>query len=413
MKILVLNSGSSSQKCALYEIGDSIPEHPPVPIWQGKVEWSERQPKLVARNAQGAVLNVSIPLESSAQALERLLYAIFDGDAKAVSSLSEIAVVGHRFVHGGSAFRAPTPISASVRESLQRVAIFAPLHNRAELAGVEIIERHLGKIPQIAVFDTAFHSQMPPASYVYPGPYEWLGRGIRRYGFHGINHQYCSERAAQLLSRTLNSLRIVTCHLGSGCSLAAIRGGHSIDTTMGFTPLEGLMMSTRSGSLDPGILTYLMRQEQHSAEKLDEILNTKSGLLGISGISGDMRDIVSAMRQGNERARLAFEIFVHRLQREIGAMISVLGGIDALVFTAGIGENSVEVRAAACRNLSYAGLKLDAEKNAPSADDHEISAPDSAVRVLVIHAQEEWAIARECWRILSSFSGNQAPVTVS
>lgn len=412
MRILVLNGGSSSQKCALYEIAASIPDHPPAPLWQGKVEWSERDSKMELRNAQGAALSSSIPLGSPARALECLLDALSHGDVRAVPSLSEIAVVGHRFVHGGSEFRAPTRISTSILESLRRFAVFAPLHNRAELEGVEIIEKHLGKVPQIAVFDTAFHSQMPPASYVYPGPHEWLERGIRRYGFHGINHQYCSERAAQLLGQTVNSLRVVTCHLGGGCSLAAIREGHSIDTTMGFTPLEGLMMSTRSGSIDPGILTYLMRQ-QGSPKELDEILNTKSGLLGISGISGDMRDIVSAMKQGNERARLAFEIFVHRLQREIGAMISVLGGIDALVFTAGIGENSVEVRAAACENLSYVGLKLDAQKNAPSADDHEISASDSAVRVFVIRAQEEWAIARECWRLLSSTSGNQVSATVS
>ena len=411
MNILVLNSGSSSQKCALDRIADSIPDQPLTPLWQGTVEWSERQPKLVL-NAQGASFSTFIPMESRAQALERLLHALSYGEMKVISSLSEVALVGHRFVHGGSEFRAATRITASVQESLRGLAVFAPLHNRAELEAVEIIGRHLGEVPQIAVFDTAFHSQMPAASYVYPGPYDWLEHGIRRYGFHGINHQYCSERAAQVLDRNLCSLRIVTCHLGSGCSLAAIRDGHSVDTTMGFTPLEGLMMGTRSGSIDPGIVTYLMRQ-QHSPEELDEILNTKSGLLGISGISGDMREIVSAMRKGHDRARLAFEIFVHRLRREIGAMISVLGGIDALVFTAGIGENSAEVRAASCEGLAYIGIKLDDQKNSPSAEDRDISASDSAIRVLVVRAQEEWVIARECWRAVGAHSIHRASAPTS
>src|SRR5207245_1469273 len=215
--------------------------------------------------------------------------------------------------------------------------------------------------------DTGFHSRLPEAAFVYPGPYEWLAQGIRRYGFHGINHQYCAERAAQLLGRDLKLLKLVTCHLGNGCSLAAIREGHSVDTTMGFTPLEGLMMGTRSGSVDPGILTYLMRQGSFTAEQLDELLNTKSGLLGISGISGDMRQIVSAMKEGNPRAKLGFEIFVHRLRSSIGSMVAILGGIDALVFTAGIGENSPEIRAASCENFGFLGVKLDPAKNAQSA----------------------------------------------
>jgi acetate kinase len=249
------------------------------------------------------------------------------------------------------------------------------------------------------VFDTGFHSRLPEAAAVYPGPYEWLALGIRRYGFHGINHQYCAERAAQLLGRELNALKLVTCHLGNGCSLAAIRDGRSVDTTMGFTPLDGLMMGTRSGSLDPGILTYLMREGKSTGQQLDDLLNTKSGLFGISGISGDMRQIVAAMKEGNPRAKLAFDIFVHHLQSGTGAMIAVLGGIDALVFSAGIGENSPELRAAACANFAFVGLKLDAAKNARSPADQEISSSDSAVRVLIIRAQEDWAIARECWRL--------------
>ena len=258
----------------------------------------------------------------------------------------------------------------------------------------------------MAVFDTAFHSELPDAAAVYPGPYEWIAQGIRRFGFHGINHQYCAERAAQLLGKELRRLKIVTCHLGNGCSLAAIQNGHSIDTTMGFTPLEGLMMGTRSGTVDPGILTYLMRENNLSGQALDDLLNKKSGLLGISGVSGDMREIVAAMKAGNERARLAFGIFAHRLQTGIGAMIAALGGIDALVFSAGIGEHSPEVRAAACGNFGFLNLKLDDAKNAsppsvPQAD-RDISVPASKVRVLVVQAQEDWAIARECWKLVAS-----------
>src|SRR6185437_14247842 len=251
----------------------------------------------------------------------------------------------------------------------------------------------------VAVFDTGFHRKMPLASAVYPGPYEWIEQGIRRYGFHGINHQYCAHRAAQLLQNDVASLKLVTCHLGNGCSLAAIREGHSIDTTMGFTPLEGLMMGTRSGSVDPGILTYLMRRERSDGETLDDILNYKSGLLGISGVSGDMRNILEAMKAGNSRARLAFDIYIHRLQAGIGAMVAVLGGLDALVFTAGVGENSPEVRSSTCSQLGFLGLRLDEKKNVQPSLDEDIAASDSAVRVLVIRAQEDWAIARECWKL--------------
>jgi len=277
------------------------------------------------------------------------------------------------------------------------VSAFAPLHNRGELEVIDVIDKLLGDIPQVAVFDTGFHRSIPPAAAVYPGPYEWFTEGIRRYGFHGINHQYCAGRAARLLKRDPKTLRLITCHLGNGCSLAAIRGGHSIDTTMGFTPLEGLMMGTRSGSIDPGILSYLLRRGRLQSEEIDDVLNRKSGLLGISGLSSDMRDILAAIKQGHSRARLAFDIYVHRLQAGIGAMAAVLGGIDALVFTAGVGENSPEVREAACKPLSFLGLKLDEAANAQTSPDADIATAGSQVRVLLIRAQEDWAIARECW----------------
>jgi acetate kinase len=402
MKILVLNSGSSSQKSALYEITGALPEHPPAPAWQGKIEWDGGQADIQAQNSQGAQVEARVKVASRSHAIEQLLDTLWNGKVRAVSAPSEIDVVGHRIVHGRKEFEEATVITPQVKSAIARMSVFAPLHNRAELEGIAIIEKRLGRVPQVAVFDTGFHSQLPEAAAVYPGPFEWLAQGIRRYGFHGINHQYCAECAAQLLGRELNSLKLVTCHLGNGCSLAAIRHGRSIDTTMGFTPLDGLMMGTRSGSLDPGILTYLMREGKSTGQELDDLLNTKSGLLGISGISGDMRQIVASMKDGNPRAKLAFEIFVHHLQSGIGAMVAVLGGIDALVFTAGIGENSPEVRAAACANFGFLGLKLDAAKNIQYSVDQDISVPDSTVRVLIIGAQEDWAIARDCWRLAST-----------
>ena len=401
MKILVLNSGSSSQKSCLYDIGIALPEHPPVPAWEGKIEWNGGQADIQAQNSQGARLKDRVQVESRSHAISQLLDTLWNGKLRVVFAPSEIDVVGHRIVHGGKDLVEATAITPEVKSAIARMAVFAPLHNRAELEGVEIIEKRIGEVLQVALFDTGFHSRLPEPAAVYPGPYEWLAQGIRRYGFHGINHQYCAERAAQLLGKDLRSLRLVTCHLGNGCSLAAIHDGRSVDTTMGFTPLEGIMMGTRSGSVDPGIVTYLMRKEQLTGQQLDDLLNTKSGLLGISGISGDMREIAAAMEEGNPRAKLAFEIFVHRLRAGIGAMIAVLGGIDALVFTAGIGENSSEVRSAACANFRFLGLKLDASKNAQSSADQDISLPDSAVRVLVVRAQEDWAIARECWRLAS------------
>ena len=400
MKILVLNSGSSSQKSCLYDLGNTLPEHPPAPVWEGKIEWDGGQADIEAQNSQGAQLKDCVQIASRSHAIDQLLDTLLNGKLRVISVPSEIDVVGHRIVHGGKDLVTATAITPEVKSAIEQMSVFAPLHNRAELDGIEIIEKRVGTVLQVAVFDTGFHSRLPDPAAVYPGPYEWLAQGIRRYGFHGINHQYCAEHTAQVLGKDLRSLRLVTCHLGNGCSLAAIRDGRSVDTTMGFTPLEGLMMGTRSGSVDPGILTYLMRRGQLTGEQLDNLLNTKSGLLGISGISGDMRQIVAAMKDGHTRAKLAFEIFVHRLQAGIGAMIAALGGIDALVFTAGIGENSPEVRAAACANFGFLGVNLDAAKNAQSSADQDISLPDSAVSVLVVRAQEDWAIARDCWHLM-------------
>jgi acetate kinase len=400
MKILVLNSGSSSQKSSLYEIGETLPDDPPTPLWEGKIEWHDGVAEAEVKSARGVVQKDQVQVASRAGAVEHLLGTLWDGKTLTVTSRTEIDVVGHRVVHGGPKYEEPVLLTSEVKSGIAKVSAFAPLHNRAELEGIEVIEKVLGPVPQVAVFDTGFHRRMPQAAVVYPGPYQWFESGIHRYGFHGINHQYCAARAAQLLRRDLSALKLVTCHLGNGCSLAAIQEGHSIDTTMGFTPLEGLMMGTRSGSVDPGILTYLMRQGRLQTQEIDDVLNKESGLLGISGISGDMREILASMKRGHSRAKLAFDIYVHRLQAGIGAMVAVLGGIDVLVFSAGVGENAAEVRDAVCKQLGFLGLKLDDAANAQHPPDRDIAAPDSAVRVLIIRAQEDWAIARECWQFM-------------
>ena len=399
MKILVLNSGSSSQKACLYEIGEMVADHPPTPCWQGKIEWSADTAAIIVKNSQGVTFEEEVAVSSREQVIRHLLSTARDGKTRVIASNSEIDAVGHRVVHGGADFKNPVLVTDKVRAAIESVSAFAPLHIRAEVEGMKIVEELLGAVTQVAVFDTAFHNQIPLSAAIYPGPYEWFESGIRRYGFHGINHQYCAERAAQMLGTDMKALRIVSCHLGNGCSVTAIRDGQSIDTTMGFTPLDGLMMGTRSGSVDPGILTFLMRQGQLDGQDIDEVLNQKSGLLGISGISSDMRDILAGIRQGHERAKLAFDIYVHRLRAAIGGMAAVLGGMDVLVFTAGVGENSPEVRAAACSGLEFFGLRLDSKTNARPFLDRDISAADSSVRVLVIRAEEDWAIAKECWKL--------------
>jgi acetate kinase len=403
MNVLVLNSGSSSQKSCLYQIGDTLPADAPACVWEGKIEWLDGKAEYSIKNSRGVSRKNLPSVGSRAEAIEHLLQSLWSGETQAISKPSDIDVVGHRVVHGGLRHFEPAVVTERIKSAIEVASVFAPLHSRAELQGMEIVEKLLGPVPQIAVFDTGFHHNMPLSAATYPGPYEWFEQGIRRYGFHGINHQYCAERAAELLGKDPKLLKLVTCHLGNGCSLAAIREGRSVDTTMGFTPLEGLMMGTRSGSVDPGILTYLMRRRRFLDEQLDDVLNKKSGLLGISGISSDMREILDASKKGHERAQLALDIYVHRLQSGIGAMVAVLGGVDAVVFSAGVGENSPEVRAAVCDQLGFLGMRLDPAKNAQSPldkdKDKDISAPDATVRVLVIHAQEDWMIARTCWNL--------------
>jgi acetate kinase len=377
-----------------------LPPDPAPRLWEGKIDWLDGEDAEISIAKAGASpYKEKVRVPSRREAIERLLTTAWRGDNSTVLSSAYIDVVGHRVVHGGPRRLEATLVDDDVKADIAAVSAFAPLHNRAELDGMKIAQRVLGFVPQVAVFDTGFHRHLPLAAKVYPGPYDWYENGIHRYGFHGINHQYCAERVAYLLGKQLASLRIVTCHIGNGCSLAAIAGGKSVDTTMGFTPLEGLMMGTRSGSVDPGILTYLMRQKNLNGLQLDELLNKKSGLLGVSGISGDVREIEQGMKKGNARAELAWNIYVHRLVTGVGAMSAAAGGIDVLVFTAGVGENSVSLRADVCKKLSFLGLELDPLKNAESSGDREISSQNSRGRVFVIRAEEEWQIAQECWRL--------------
>ena len=363
MKILILNRGSSSIKCYIYDFAN-FPDKLIDPIWEDKIEWKNIREK-------GSIKK----------------------ELKSLLSDQEIHCIGHRIVHGGKKYHTSVLIDNEVKKDIHKLADLAPLHNLADLEGIEILEQLFPDIPQIAVFDTAFHHTMPASATIYPGPYKWFEEGIQRFGFHGTSFQYCSRRANELLGQ--ESQKLVICHLGSGASLCAIKNGKSIDTTMGFTPLEGLMMDTRSGSVDPGILLYLSKKK--TPDELSKELYEESGLLGISGISSDMRDILNKASQGNERARLTIEIYVHRLISMIGSMIATLGGIDALVFTGGIGENALTLRQQVCDSLGFLGIHLSKhQSNGP--EDHILSSSDSKVKVLLIHTQEAFEIARECWQ---------------
>jgi acetate kinase len=405
VKILVLNAGSSSQKSRLYDIADNsaLPEIAPAPLWQADADWTHHRgaTEVKISTASGVTLEDNLDTDVRSDVIEYILRALWSGKTQVLSQTSGIDIVGHRVVHGGDEFEKSTLVTPEVKLAISRMAVLAPLHNPANLEGIEVLERKLPGVPQVAVFDTAFHRHMPLEAMVYPGPYEWFEQKIHRYGFHGISHQYCSQRTAQILCKDIESLRLITCHLGNGCSLAAIQHGHSIETTMGFTPLEGLMMGSRSGSIDPGIVLYLLQQKILTVEQLDETLNKASGLKGISG-SGDMRQVLHDSNEGKPQAKLALDMFVHRLRYYIGAMLATLGGLDALVFTGGIGENAAEVRAAACESFAFLGLELDAQKNEQSPADHDISAVDSTIPVLIIHTEEDWAIARDCWELAQS-----------
>jgi acetate kinase len=401
MKILILNAGSSSQKSCLYNLEDVLPDTPPEPIWEASIDWTHHDgfAEIRVKPQHGKVLEEEIAATSRPEIIAHMLETLWSGEAPVLKSPSEVDIIGHRVVHGGAEYRQSTIINDEVKEAIAKLAIFAPVHNPANLEGIIAAEKVFGNVPQVAVFDTAFHAHLAPAAYTYAIPTKYTEQGIRRYGFHGISHQYCRDRAASILNRKVEDLRLITCHLGNGCSLAAIQNGQSIDTTMGFTPLEGLVMGSRSGSIDAGIIIHLLRQPDMDVEKLDRLLNRESGLLGVSGISADLRPVLKAIAEGNQQAQLAFDVYVHSLRSHIGSMLASLGGLDALVFTAGVGENAPIVRAAACEGFEFLRLKLDLDKNNQRLLDVDIAAPDSAVRVLVIHTQEDWEIARECWHL--------------
>jgi acetate kinase len=402
MKILVLNAGSSSQKIRLYELaGDAAPALTPLaPLWAADADWGSKPESMkVTLTAGEKQATTEEPISEREEILTRLLSSLWQGEMAVIAQPSEIDVIGHRVVHGGTQYTRSVRITPEVRDSLSELIPFAPLHEPVNLEGIEVAERLFASTPQVAVFDTSYHHTMPRVAQVYPGPYSWFEQGIRRYGFHGISHAYCAQRSAQLVGQELSLLRIVNCHLGSGCSLAAILGGQSIDTTMGFTPLEGLMMGTRSGSLDPSILLYLQREQGATPESLEDTLNHQSGLKGISGISSDMRAILKAAAAGNERAKLALDLYIYRLRSCLGSMIAALEGIDVLTFTAGVGEHAPEIRARVCQRFGYLGLALDEEKNAAASGDQEISAANSSTRILVVHTEEDWEIARACWQM--------------
>ncbi len=402
MNILVLNAGSSSQKSGLYQLADRLPADPIPPLWEGFIDWTypAGAATIKVKTASGAAWQQTISDRSQPEVLQQLLNTLWQGDTQVIHDPSAIAIVGHRVVHGGQRYRESTWITAEVKRAIADFAEFAPVHNPANLQGITAIEQILGtSIPQVAVFDTAFHAQMPSTAATYPIPYAFYEQGIRKYGFHGISHQFVATRAAQGLGKDLADLRLVTCHLGNGCSLAAIAHGQCVDTTMGFTPLAGLMMGARSGDIDPGILLHLMRNHGYTVDDLDRLLNQESGLKGISGLTNDMRQIRQAIADGHERAQLAYDLYIYRLRALISALLPTLGGLDALVFTAGVGENSVEVRADVCAGLEFLGLRLDRDRNQQNLKNVSLATPDSTVKVLVIPTQEDWAIAQTCWQL--------------
>jgi acetate kinase len=387
VNVLVLNAGSSTQKSRLYRLEDGTPppNAAPAPVWKSDTRWKpedeDRRP----------------------EAMAAMLRTLWEGNDAPLNGPGDIHAIGHRVVHGGRDLRDTTRVTPAVRETIARLAPLAPAHNPAALEGIKACRAVFGEaMPQFAAFDTAFHATIPDAAARYGLPPEWgEERDVRRYGFHGISHRYVSERAARVLGRAPASLRLITCHLGNGCSLCAVRGGVSVDTTMGFTPMEGLVMGTRSGSLDPGAVLYLLRQEGMTVDRLDTLLNKESGLKGLSGVSGDMREVSDAAAGGNERAQFALDVFAYRVRWHIGAMAAALDGLDALVFTAGIGENSATIRAAVCEGLGFLGVRLDPAKNARTdLRDEDVSASDARARTLVIQTEEDWAIARECWTLL-------------
>lgn len=391
-KILSINAGSSSLKFQLFE----MPEEKV--ITKGLVERIGLKDGIFTISVNGEKKQITQDIPDHEVAVKLLLDQLLETGI--IKSYDEIDGVGHRVVHGGESFSDSVIITDEVLQKIEDLSELAPLHNPANVTGIKAFQRILPNVPAVAVFDTAFHQTMPPSSYLYSLPYEYYEKyKIRKYGFHGTSHKYVTERAAEMLERPLKHLRLISCHLGNGASIAAVEGGKSVDTSMGFTPLAGVTMGTRSGNIDPALIPYIMEKTGKTAEEVVEVLNKKSGLLALSGFSSDLRDITGAAEKGDERAELALEVFANRIHKYIGSYAAKMNGVDAIIFTAGIGENSAPIRAKILKGLEFMGVYWDPEANKQHGGDRFISYPFSPVKVMVIPTNEEVMIARDVVRL--------------
>ncbi len=391
MKILVINTGSSSLK---YQLIDMANERV---LAKGLCERIGLGNSIVKQKSlDGEEFRKEMDLKNHHEAIREVIIALMDTRYGVIKSMDEISSVGHRVVHGGEKFYQSAIIDIEVLKTIEECIKLAPLHNGPNMIGIQACKEIMPDVPMVAVFDTAFHQTMPQKAYIYALPYRFYEeKGIRRYGFHGTSHKYVSQRAAKMLNKSYDELKIVTCHLGNGSSICAVKNGKAVDTSMGYTPLDGVAMGTRCGSIDPAIVTNLIEQDKYDAAKLNELFNKKSGVLGISGISSDFRDLDEASDKGNKRAELALDIFSYQVKKYVGAYAAAMGGMDALVFTAGIGENNSGIRKRVYDGLEFLGVEVDEEKNHLRGQEIDISKPEAKVRTLVIPTNEELAIARE------------------
>ncbi len=390
MKILILNAGSSSLKYQLIDMdGEKL-------LAKGIVERIGIEGSKITQKANGHEIVIEKPMKTHTEGIELMLKALTDPEKGAVKSMDEIGAVGHRVLHGGERFTASVLINEEVKDAIRANIPLGPLHNPANLMGIEACEKVMPNTPNVAVFDTAFHQTMPPKAYLYGVPMEYYERlKVRRYGFHGTSHRYVSKRACEFLGLDRKKTRVITCHLGNGSSMAAVDCGECVDTSMGITPLEGVIMGTRSGSMDPAVVQFIANNDHLSVDEVLNILNKKSGLLGISGLSSDMRDIDDAVEKGNARAIIARDMLVAGIRKYIGSYAAVMGGVDVIVFTAGIGENNDLLRASVMEGFEFMGAKLDPERNKLNRTETVISTDDSKVKIVVIPTDEEIVIARD------------------
>ena len=390
MNILVINCGSSSLK---YQLINSETEGV---LAKGLCERIGIDGMLTYQPEGGEKEKSEIAMPTHTEAINAVLAALTNEKSGVIKSLSEVGAVGHRVVHGGEKFTSSCLINDESMKAIEECNDLAPLHNPANLIGIRACQELMPGVPMVAVFDTAFHQTMPDVAYTYGIPYEYYEKyKVRRYGFHGTSHSYVSKRTAEIVGKPYDQMKIIVCHLGNGASISAVNCGKSVDTSIGLTPLEGLVMGTRSGDLDPAIIDFVGKKEGLSLDEMNEVLNKKSGMLGISGVSSDGRDLEAAAETGNKRAQLALDVFDYRVIKYIGAYAAAMNGVDAIAFTAGIGENNIKMRKDVCSSLTYLGVKLDEEKNNVRGEERIISADDSKVQVLLVPTNEELAIARE------------------